>query len=103
MEAISAFFNKNFFDPLKTLLTSVLPHSPFQSYLKSSSDFEGILKAVNYFVPVGTFVAILQLWVTAMFLWYLYHGLVMRIWQAKDSKSLKEVGSFLLKIFKKIF
>ncbi len=103
MEAISAFFNSNFFDPLKTFLTSVLPHSPFQSYLQSSNDFNGILKAVNYFVPISAFVAILQVWVTSMFLWYLYHGLIMKIWTAKDSKSLKEVGSFLLKILKKIF
>lgn len=103
MEALSAFFNENFFNPLKTILTTVLPHSPFQSYLKASNDFNGILKAVNYFVPINAFVAILQVWVTAMFLYYLYHGLISKIWEARDSKSIKEVGAFLLKILKKIF
>lgn len=106
MGSLGDFFHYNFFNPLIALLERVLPTSPFRAYLQGYENGQsGLLSAVNYFVPIGTFIAITEVWVTAMFLYYLYHGLIAKIWLANDKENLKERASFIGKIigvFKKL-
>jgi len=47
-----------------------LPNSPFQSFL-SQLDKIPFLGYLNYFVPVAQIIAVTQLWVTAVGLFYL--------------------------------
>ncbi len=104
MNGISKFFSL-LYAPLIKFLQTVLPVSPFRTYLKAGEGFKGLMAAINYFVPVSTFIGILEVWVTAMFLYYLYHGLISRIWEANADNvlpGLKTFGGFLMKIFKKL-
>lgn len=107
MGDLTNFFNVKFFNPLIAFLEKVLPTSPFRAYLQGYEDGQsGLLSAVNYFVPIGTFIAIAEVWVTAMFLYYLYHGLIQKIWQSNDKKDLKERAKFItnvINIAKKFF
>lgn len=50
---------------------SVLPTSPFVAYIDA---IEGIpwLSTLNYFVPIGTFIAIGQTWLISVGVFYLY-------------------------------
>ena len=106
MEQLSLFFSK-FFNIVIPFLERVLPTSPFRAYLEGYEDGgSGLLSAVNYFVPIGTFIAITEAWVTAMFLYYLYHGLIDKIWHSGDKENLKEKSQFFGGIFnavKKLF
>ena len=89
------FFGK-FFNILIVFLEKVLPRSPFREYLRGYEDGgSGLLKAVNYFVPIPTFIAIASAWVTAMFLYYLYHGLIDKIWHAENYYDRKVRGTFI--------
>ena len=100
MEKIIEFFNKDFILAIVNFLKSVLPTSPFRQYLRGYVNGEsGLLKAMNYFVPIDVFIIITLSWVTAMFLWYLYHGLITKIWGANDKSNLKEKAKFGAKIF----
>ena len=47
-----------------------LPNSPFQSFL-SQLDKIPFLGYLNYFIPVAQIIAVTQLWVTAVGLFYL--------------------------------
>lgn len=59
--------------PIVNFLCSVLPRSPFQSYIQNASDWSGgVMSAINYFLPISQFLAILEVWVAAIFLWYLW-------------------------------
>ena len=55
---------------LDTIL-SVLPTSPLQPVIASLSSVDW-LGYVNYFVPVGSFVAIGSVWLTAIAVYYVY-------------------------------
>lgn len=95
---LSAYYSK-FFDGIISFLKRVLPTSPFRQYLRGYVNGEsGLLKAVNYFVPIDTFIIITLTWVTAMFLWYLYHGLISKIWYSNDKKNLKEKAVWITKV-----
>ena len=99
MGSLVDFFNKNFFHPLIAFLERVLPTSPFRAYLQGyENGSSGLLAAINYFVPIGTFIAIAEVWVTAMFLYYLYHGLIQKIWNSNDKENLKSKATFIGKI-----
>lgn len=99
MEVLKNFFVGGFWDPLKSFLMRVLPVSPFRQYLQGYEDGgSGLLAAINYFVPISVFIAIGQAWVTVMFLYYLYHGLIARIWQSSDKSDLKAKATFIGRI-----
>lgn len=51
-------------------LVSVLPSSPFQ--IAADSQFNDLLSKINFFIPVYEFVAILQAWLVAIAVYYLY-------------------------------
>lgn len=99
MDTLTNFFVGSFWNPLKSFLMRVLPVSPFRQYLHGYEDGgSGLLAAINYFVPISVFIAIGQAWVTVMFIYYLYHGLIARIWGSSDKANLKERASFIGKI-----
>lgn len=49
----------------------LLPHSPFRESINNIQQAEWI-GYLNYFVPVGTFVAIGSVWVSAIAVFYVY-------------------------------
>lgn len=59
-----------------SLISSVLPLSPFRRYLDAIGEIEW-LGYVNYFIPIGTFIAIFNAWLICMALYYLY-SIIMR-------------------------
>lgn len=61
-------------DQLSNILAfvlSILPDSPFQSYI-SLSDGSEVLGYVNYFLPVKQMIAIGQAWLVAIGVYYVY-------------------------------
>ena len=54
-----------------SVLSSVLPTSPFQQYIKA---FAGLpyLGILNWFIPIGAFVKIGAAWLGVIALFYLY-------------------------------
>lgn len=54
-----------FLKKLSALAVSFLPDSPFAPYISKLSGIQW-LGALNYFIPVGDFIAILAVWVTAV-------------------------------------
>lgn len=66
MEIFTTFFN---------WLCSFLPKSPFQSFI---SAIPGIpyLAELNWFFPVSECLAVMQLWLTAVALYYLYSAIM---------------------------
>lgn len=52
-------------------ILSVLPDSPFQT-LASNSAVGEVLGYVNYFIPINSFVSILELWLTAVAIYYVW-------------------------------
>lgn len=55
---------------------AILPDSPFQSFLKTLGTIPG-LGYLNYFVPVAEMVVILEAWLAAIAIFYIYQ-LVLR-------------------------
>lgn len=50
-------------------IIGLLPPDPFAEYIDSASAFfteSGLMGYINYFIPVNTFVAILQKWIIAV-------------------------------------
>lgn len=52
------------------VLYSLLPPSPF--VILDNSEFSSFISQINYFLPVYEFVAILETWLVAISIWYLY-------------------------------
>ena len=57
-------------------ITTVLPTSPFQYYIRQAEKLP-YLGYLNYFVPIPTFIAIGQSWLTCIVIYYLY-SVIMR-------------------------
>jgi len=51
-------------------LVTILPASPFQ--FVQGSGFGDIVSKINYFIPVYEFLAIIQAWLLAIAVYYLY-------------------------------
>lgn len=66
------------YDFLNSVL-DLLPDSPFQGFFTTfpGSDFQQILKYINWFVPIGTFATILTAWLSAIIIWYVI-AMIMR-------------------------
>lgn len=54
------------------LVLSLLPDSPFQA-ISTNESVQGVLGWLNYFVPVSQMLAIFQLWLTAIAIYYVYN------------------------------
>lgn len=52
-------------------ILSILPDSPFQA-LSSIPEVQEVLGYVNYFVPISFFLSVLQLWLAAIGVFYLW-------------------------------
>lgn len=59
------------FDTFSDGLKSVLPLSPFSQFIEKFEDMP-FLSYLNWFFPVGEAIAILQAWLVAIGLFYLY-------------------------------
>ena len=53
----------------------LLPKSPFQAYINMGIDLQ-YMRWMNWLVPVGQMVAIVQAWTVAIALYYLYQTLL---------------------------
>jgi hypothetical protein len=49
-----------------TVILSLLPNSPFQAFITSDSSVMTVLKYINYFIPVLTFIAIMEAYIVAV-------------------------------------
>lgn len=58
-------------DILKVII-QILPDSPFVYITSPDSSFSELLSKINYFIPVYEFVAIIQAWLVAVAIYYLY-------------------------------
>lgn len=47
-----------------------LPESPFSEVVVELTPFHKVMSWINYFVPVGTMLAILTTYLAAVFAWY---------------------------------
>lgn len=52
------------------ILYSMLPPSPF--IILENSEFSSLISQINYFLPVYEFVAILETWLIAIAIFYVY-------------------------------
>lgn len=60
-------------DGLATVCQTVvhlLPSSPFESFIDVSIDND-ILSALNWVLPIGQMIAVLQAWLVSIAIWYL--------------------------------
>lgn len=72
LEAIIIFIN-TLIEGLGSILTvifSILPSSPFK--LISNSPIAEYLPTLNFFIPVAEIIAITQVWLSAIGVYYLY-------------------------------
>ena len=62
---------KELLDTFLDWLLTVLPVSPFRAFIDACSDLP-YLGWLNWFVPIGQMIAIGELWLTAIALYYMY-------------------------------
>ncbi len=65
----------SFVSGLGSYLVSVLPTSPFQQFIPSLSAMQTGLHWLNWFVPFGSMLAIMAVWLVAIALFYLWKSL----------------------------
>lgn len=70
---ISDFFIQigNLLTSILVTVLSILPDSPFQR-LTSNAEINVILGYINYFIPVGFFMSVLQGWLIAIGIFYMW-------------------------------
>jgi len=68
------FINEMFGKFGNTLIT-LLPKSPFHGFLESIELNQQWLRYLNWFIPVGTFVNILNAWLVAIAAFYIYKAI----------------------------
>lgn len=70
--AIFAIINKiiSVIGSVVTVLWSLLPSSPFT--IIENTEFSGLVAKINYFLPIYEFVAIMETWLVAIAIFYLY-------------------------------
>lgn len=72
LEAIIVFLNGiiDVLGSLISLIFSILPPSPFK--LISNSPIAEYLPTLNFFIPIAEIIAITQVWLTAIGVYYIY-------------------------------
>ena len=67
-------FLQTFVQKFLSVVVDLLPGSPFHYFIDSIdlSNFNKAISWLNWFVPVGTLIAITEAWVTAIGLFYVY-------------------------------
>ena len=62
---------KNFVYKAINTVLALLPNSPFRSFIRTMEDND-ILNAINWILPIADFIAILEVWLTAIAVFYVY-------------------------------
>ena len=62
-------------DYVLSVVLALLPDSPFQLLTRNNTVIE-YLGYVNYFIPMSEILAILQLWLTAVGIYYVYQAIL---------------------------
>lgn len=62
---------KQWIDNIINTILLLLPDSPF-TFIEMPAEVSDGFAAVNWFIPINTFVAILENWLIAVALWYMY-------------------------------
>lgn len=57
---------------LLDIIITVLPSSPFTYIDSASAEIQNLLAGINFFIPIYSFIPILQSWIIAVALYYLY-------------------------------
>lgn len=68
----------SFSDLFKTVtgtIYSLLPNSPFRQFIYAMEEIP-YLKNLNWFLPVSEIIAIMQIWLTAVALYYTYSAIL---------------------------
>lgn len=66
---------KTFFSGIWGTIINYLPGSPFTAFIDSLETIP-YLPELNWFVPVGEMIAIIEVWLTAVALYYVYQALM---------------------------
>lgn len=71
---LGAFFQKiiDLLGGLLDIIITVLPSSPFTYIDSASTEIQNLLAGINFFIPIYNFIPILQSWIIAVALYYLY-------------------------------
>ena len=67
---------KNFLFAVASAILSVLPDSPFQTFLQTIGEIPA-LGYLNYFIPISQMIVIAESWLAAIAVFYIYQ-LVLR-------------------------
>ena len=59
------------FGGFTSALIQLFPRSPFKAWLQAAHNIPA-LSVLNYFLPISQMIAIMQLWLVAVALFYLY-------------------------------
>jgi len=62
---------KSLLDYVAAIILSILPDSPFQPFI-NQLETAGWVKALNWVIPVGTFITAGTAWLTAIGVFYAY-------------------------------
>lgn len=71
---LAQFFQKiiDFLGGVLSFVVDILPSSPFIYIDSAPEQITNILQGINYFIPIYNFVSILQAWLIAVAVYYLY-------------------------------
>ena len=72
MDFIFTLFNKliDIISGMADFFYNLLPDSPF--LIIENSSYGDLLAKINYFIPIYEFVAIMETWLVAIAIWYIY-------------------------------
>lgn len=71
---LAQFFQKiiDLLGGLLSFVVDILPSSPFTYINSAPEQITNMLQGINYFIPIYNFVSILQAWLVAVAVYYLY-------------------------------
>lgn len=72
MEFIFTILNKliGIMEGMADFFYNLLPSSPF--VIIENGEFNQLISNINYFIPIYEFIAIMEAWLIAISIWYIY-------------------------------
>lgn len=72
MDFVFKLFNKliDVIEGMADLFYNLLPPSPF--VIIENPEFNDLISKINYFIPIYEFVVIIEMWLVAISIWYIY-------------------------------
>ena len=65
------------FSSIVNPIIDILPDSPFTFIaLPSDPDYANWISIVNWFFPVGVYLSMLEIWCSAIVVWYVYQAIL---------------------------